>query len=325
MEDLREGTITMKPMKLLDCYESREYDSGNRFCIVYSKDAFYDYERRILLDGKCSYILPVYLIEEEDSLRAYYDCEGCLLLKDAIAIQRKAGINRRWIENPVCDAVGILMNLLENLKRMEDHLMFPDRIAIGIDEVYVQIESGKVLLAYIPVRGKQTEFRSEIINLAEGIKKLYEPGEAVHFLNRFIQSIEENHPGLDGMISILGMIRREASYIYTVTENFRSNISGSNQESDPKGECGGISAQEKEALEQYREKKNWFVSFAKHIRYPCMIFFIMGAAILSGRFEPTQLAGLALIAAASGFWLIRRSRLSMNRVKAGKGEHAHVG
>jgi len=326
MEDLREGILAMRSVEPLDYFKSREYDGENRFCVVFPRDEFHDYERRILSDGSCPYVLPMSFIEEEAALRVCYSCDGCLVLKDAVAIQVRSGNSRRWSETPACDALGILMNVLDHLKKMENHLLFPEFISISIDEVYIHTESGKVLLAYVPFRGKQTEFRNEIINLAEEIKRLYEPSEAEHFLNRFMQYVDENHPGLNGMVNMLGMIRREASYIYTVSENFRSNISGSGQELDAKRDCGGISSEKREALGQDNEKKNKMLSFAQLFRYPILFLCIMGAAVLSGLFDTTQLAGLAIIAAASGLWLIRRSRLLLQSREERKGKHsAHIG
>ncbi|MDF3001008.1 MAG: hypothetical protein K0Q48_1127 [Bacillota bacterium] len=311
MNDERDNNnCNLEEIKAMRHKRWEESAGGRRFCMIYPKEAFYDYERRILSERACTYVLPMSFIEEEDGLRAYYGCAGCLPLKDAVAAQRIDGNGQRRPDYMVSNSVGILMEALENLKKMENHLLFPDSISISMNEVYINTGNGKVLLAYIPEKGGHPDhtFQKRITKLAEEMKTLYEGSDAGHFLARFIQFVDDNNPGLDGMINMLGMLRRETSYIYWAAENFRSNLSENSNE--PGSYCSrGEVEHNKDRDAAKRIKPNDIPKSrvpVKLILVQMGFVLIMGSAVLWGKFDGIQLAGWIIIAAAIDLWAVKK-------------------
>lgn len=210
----------------------------------------------------------------------------------------------------VGNSVGILMEVLENLKKMENHLLFPDSLSISMNEIYIHTGKGKVLLAYIPEKGSHTDhtFQKRITNLAEEMKTLYEGSDAGHFLARFIQFVDDNNPGLDGMINMLGMLRRETSYIYRAAENFRSSDSENPNEPDSYC-CHGEVEHNKCGYTAKRIKPNDIKESRAPIRLILVqigFVLIMVSSVLCGKFDGIQLAGLIIIAAAIDLWAVKK-------------------
>lgn len=309
MNDERDNNSNLEEIKTIGQIKWEESAGGRRFYIIYPKEAFHDFERRILSKRACAYVLPMSFIEEEDGLRVYYGCAGCLPLKEAAALQRGEGRGQRP-DHMVGSSIGILMEVLENLKKMENHLLFPDCILLSMNEVYIDTGNGRVFLAYFPDKHDHDDrtFQKRIANLAEEMKILYDGSDAGHFLTRFIQFVDDHNPGLDGMINMLGMLRRETSYIYRAAENFRNNISENCNESDSYCGCGDVEQNKvKDTAKRIKrnDKRKSRVS-VKLIFVQMGFVFIMGALVLWGKFDGIQLAGITIIGAAIDLYAVKR-------------------
>ena len=291
--------------------KSEELAGGRRFCIRYPKGSFYCYEKRILAEGGCSsFLLPMSFLEDECETKAYYDFSGYNRLKHAVKAKQsndEKGHGKK--KSAVCDSIDTLFHLLGHLRRMENHLLFPEIIVIGVDVLYVHMDTGNVLLAYVPDKKTTSSFQDKIINLTEEIKSVYGCTDGAPFLDRFIHYIVEKNPGLDGMISMLGMIRREAEYIYASTENFRNSVVGDRDHSWSENRDRGGTSQETvhEASSKGLLKKGQGKGiYIKIILFQLLLFCFIVMVCFYGMFDLFQLAGLMMIAVAIDFMIIKK-------------------
>jgi hypothetical protein len=239
------------------------------------------FEKKILCSGECRHTIPMHFITEDQKLTAFYDFTGYMQLKDY------AG---RKIQNENCaveahklveDVLMIFSGILDCIKGMESYLILPDRAVIHPDVVLIDLNTGRAALAFYPNESQETTLQSRIIGLARDLSGLFHSDEADQYLLRIEEFIVSKNPGLDGMISYLGSIQREVSYIYWNTKNFRSieaQDAATNQEQAPK--CRSTDFRLKAVVVQ--------------------LIVVAGvlAVYLSGKLSPINFAGFAIIAGA---------------------------
>jgi hypothetical protein len=171
---------------------------------------------------------------------------------------------------------------------MENYLIFPERISIHPDTIFVHLDTGHVVFAYYPndLAGQTLNLR--IIQISKELIEFSPVEEINQHLKKYIELIEQKNPGLDGMISMLGTIRREVSYIYWNAKDLR------------RAESAETGLPYESAADDKR-KFNWR-------RLAVHIFFIAGlsAVFLSGRIDLSSFAGMVLLAAAADLWIIKK-------------------
>ncbi len=291
---------------LLERGEREALGGGRRFTRNYEINSFYDYEKRIMQEGCCPSILPMSFIQENGRVTVFYDVTGYRLLKDDIEMQLSAELEMRGPRQLLCNAVDILADIIEKLKYLENHLLFPERLHLDLDCIFIHTVSRKAVFSYIPKRMKESNFEKQLLNLLEDIKGSYHHPEIDQYYDRLINFMKENNPGLDGLISNLGMIQRELSYIYNHSEHFRVNTDSIE-----------TPAEEMKVDEALNEKSNFRIGIKFEKRSAAiklvtlqLAFVLLVAAIyLSAGLDLIQLAGFICFSAGVDLWLVRKLNL----------------
>ena len=152
----------------------------------------------------------------------------------------------------------------------------------------------------------ESNFEKQLLNLLEDIKGSYHHPEIDQYYDRLINFMKENNPGLDGLISNLGMIQRELSYIYNHSEHFRVNTDSIE-----------TPAEDMKVDEAESEKSNFRIGIKIEKRSAAiklvilqLAFVLLVAAIfLSASLDLTQLAGFICLSAGADLWLVRKLNL----------------
>ncbi|MEL7654604.1 MAG: DUF6382 domain-containing protein [Bacillota bacterium] len=282
-----------------------EYAGRRRFFITFPKSSFFEYEKRMLKESGCPYTLPMHFISEEEKLKASYDFTELITLDDYIIKKRSDLMTERKSQQLLFDSLEVVTNILNTIRGMENYLLFPGRVKIEIDTVFIHPDSRKAAVAFIPAREQERSLQVRVIQMIEGIKQLYQLQETNQYLDQFIKTVQGKNLGLDGMINVLGEIQREISYIYWDTNNFRTVGERELQEADPINK----------AEEASEEKENTYMRSKFNLKMkilmkPLILQFVLFTALIAvyilGTLEIESFAGLSLITAGTDLWLIKK-------------------
>lgn len=272
--------------------------SGRRkFCIV-PGGKFRGFEKRMLCDSGCPYTLPMHFLAEDRTEKACYDFTGFIQLAEYIkreagnqaAGNTAAGEKPREKQRAVFGALDILSGILECLKGMENYLLFPERLQLHPDVIFINADSGRAAVAFYPCGNSETSLQSMVAALIEDMNIMYRDDEAGRYLIKLKDFIRMKNPGLEGIISSLGTLQREISYIYWKPVEFRNA-----EEPAPLYES---------ALPDKLHRRTAATAIA--------IQGVFGAGLtavfLSGALDIVSFAGLAAIAAGADLWIMRKLR-----------------
>ena len=272
-----------------------EESAGKRKILLVMDENIMDFEKRMLCDSDCPFTLPMHFISDEESMKAYYDFTGYIQLEEYIKRNKVSDSTNRESQNTIFDALDVLNKILECLKGMEEYLLFTERISIHTDLVFIDLCNKHLAFAFYPNEMIGKPLQSRIIDIVDSINGLYGDVEAEQFLEKFKDYIYKRNPGLDGMIGNLGILQREASYIYWNTKNFR-----------------GVEEPESNDGREYTDKPLTVLKKSPSMKI-IVIQALIGAALLavflSGILEIVKLAGLTVITAAVDLMIIRMLRL----------------
>lgn len=196
-----------------------EETSGKRKFWIEMDTGIREFEKKMLSSGECLHSLSMHFLSEDHSLKAFYDFTGYMQLKDWLIIKMKKPDAERD-SHMVIALLQILSGVLECIKGMENYLILPDRITLHPDAVFIDLNNDRVVLAFYPAESPET-LQIRIVRLIHDLSGLQHSDETEQHLKKIEEFILAKNPGLDGMISFLGSIQREVSYIYWNTKNFR--------------------------------------------------------------------------------------------------------
>lgn len=286
-------------MKFISKEVFLEESAGKRKIFLIMEEKIMEYEKRMLSDSDCPYTLQMHFISDEGAEKVYYDFTGFIQLEEYIKRKTTTDISERESQKMIFDALDIMTKILECLKGMESYLIFPERISIHPDLIFVNLNDGRIAFAFYPNDSKDTPLQGRVIEMIDTISGLYDDVEAALFLEKCKNYIYLKNPGLDGMIGNLGMLQREVSYIFWNTKNFRGEVDKESIDSGEPADKSLSSLFKKPALLQ-----------------TIVIQALIGAALfmvfLSGRLEIVNFAGLIVIAAALDMLIIRTLRLKLS-------------
>ena len=99
----------------------------------------------IMASGKVDSIVPVSITDSGSYMTASYNLSELTLLKDAVS---GTGADVR---------IKMISMVLDSIENNKDHLLFPDRCILTIDNIYVTRDCKKVKIMYIPFFSSETE------------------------------------------------------------------------------------------------------------------------------------------------------------------------
>lgn len=271
-----------------------------RFCLI-PDGMFMNYEKKMLCCSGCPHTLPMYFLSIDGTETVYYDFTGLIRLEDHI--KRRSDDDLPGRENQIYDALDVLSKILESIKGMESYMLFPERFSIHPDTIFLHPD-GRAAFAFFPNENPDMTLQDRIIALIENLIRLYRNADTEQYLSKYKDLIHTKNPGLDGMISILGTLKREVSYIYWNTKNFR-RLEGN--ESFPEYEKTGWNRKEEKA-------------FMKPLAVQAGFAAGLTAVYLSGTLEFTSFAGLAVLTAGADLWIMRKLYYKINARKSIKEE-----
>jgi hypothetical protein len=299
-------------IKFLSREAQTEESAGRRKFSLAMEEKMKEYEKRMLCGSQCPYILPMCFITEDGSDIAFYDFTGKIQLTEYIGRPSPDALPAGETRKPVCRALDTLSGILGCVKGMEDYLIFPERIAVHTDAVFMDPDSGRAALAFYPEEKPETSFQSRILALMDELEAVCRDADTGQYFKKLKDFIQSKNPGLDGMIAMLGTMQREAGYIYWDSRSFRK-ADETEPDADHGGACGlpdrrdsrcdgrGHSLKPKKGTENK-------LRAVKLAGIQALFLSSLAAAFLSGAFDAAGLAGLTAIAAAADFWLVRKLR-----------------
>lgn len=264
-----------------------EESAGRRKFYLISEKRFLEYEKRMLCDSDCPYTLPMYCLTEEGKETEYYDFTEYIQARDYIT--KATSTPRREDRKLIVNALSLLSSILETMKGMENYMLFPERYSNHLDTIFIHLSTEKVAFAYYPNDQMEQTLQNRIIQMIVTLKDLYCDEETDQYLVKFIELIDHKNPGLDGMISMLGMMQREVSYIYWNAKDMRRREDS-----------------QALAIDEVRSAQS-----IKHVRWKIYLvqgFFGAGlfAVFLTKRLDFASFAGLTMMAAGLDLWLMKR-------------------
>ncbi len=198
-----------------------EESAGKRKIFLIMEEKIMGFEKRMLCDSGCPFTLPMHFISEGETEKVYYDFTGFIQLEEYIKRITTTDRSDRESQKTIFDALDVMTKILECLKGMESYLLFPERISIHPDLIFINLNDGRIAFAFYPNEKMDMPLQSRVIEMVDAINGLYGDVEAEQFLEKFKDYIYMKNPGLDGMIGNLGILQREVSYIFWNTKNFR--------------------------------------------------------------------------------------------------------
>lgn len=202
--------------------EAQIEESGGRrkFCMVV-EGRIREYEKRMICGSDCPYALPMHFITEGETEKAYYDFTGYLQIEDHIKRQVLDDPSVMGNQSLISGALEILSGILGCLKGLELYLIFPERISIHPDLIFIDSNCSRAVLAFYPGKNPEAPLQSRIISLLDEMGVMYRNAEVDQYFKKLKDFILAKNPGLDGMIAFLGTMQREVSYIYWHSADFR--------------------------------------------------------------------------------------------------------
>lgn len=248
-----------------------------------------EYEKKMLCTGRCPYTIPMHFLSEGHALEAIYDFTGYIQLKEYAGRKILSCTNAREDQTVIEAVLQILSGILECIKGMENYLIFPERITVHPDVIFIDSNSGRVAMAFYPNESREP-LQSRITWLIRALEGMFRSDAAYQYLKKIEDFIFEKNPGLEGMITYLGSLQREVSYIYWSAKNFRLS---EGQETIP--------------IHDKTEKSGKRYDFRmKTIAVQIILGAGLIAVFLSGKLSTVSFAGLAVIAAAIDLQILRK-------------------
>lgn len=281
--------MTAETIEFMDMSGRIEESAGRRKFQIDMTASIKEYEKKMLGSGECPYTIPMHFLSEGHTLKAIYDYTGYIQLKEYAGRKIHSGTSAREDQRVIEAVLQILSGILECIKGMENHLIFPERITIHPDVVFIDSNTGRAALAFCPEESSKT-LQSRITVLIHMLAGLFGSEEANQYLKKMEDFIFEKNPGLDGMITFLGAMQREVNYIYWNTKNFRMNEA---RETAP----NPVQTEKKGKRYDFR----WKTAAVQILLVAGLI-----AVYLSGRLSTVSFAGLAVIAAAIDLQILRK-------------------
>lgn len=200
-----------------------EANGKRKFCLQFNDFEILEYEKRMLSDNDCPYVLPMSFLCEDRITTVWYDYTGCIQLKEYICTEY-CNITELNVREPIYDAMDILLKILQNLRDVEDYLILPDRISVDPDTIFINPSHASILLAFYPSEMLELTFQERLLNMISTISSWYQNDEVDQYTARFQNMICNKNLGLEGMINALSSIQRELSYIYCNARHLRKSI-----------------------------------------------------------------------------------------------------
>ena len=282
--------LTSETINFIDAEGWIEESAGRRKFQILMETEVREYEKKMLCSGECRYAIPMHFITEDQKLKAFYDYTGYMQLKDYAGKKMKNENRLAEDRKLVADVLQIISEILDCVKGMENYLIFPERITVHPDAVFIDLNTGRTALAFCPNKSPELTLQNRIIGLVRDLSELFRSDEADQYLRKIEEFIAAKNPGLDGMISFLGSLQREVSYIYWNTKNFRS-----------------IEEQEPAANhDQIPKKRKRYDLQLKAVVIQLIVAGGLLAAFLSGKLSMINFAGLVIIAGAIDLLILRK-------------------
>lgn len=287
--------------------EIKETGGKRKFLIEEVKSGIYHYEKKMLEDKICPYILPMNFLNKENHEEIYFDYTGFIPIQEHIVFQnRNIGVqkaisrsNAMYDENLIIKAFELLSSILSNLKASEDYLLSYDRIPLFTDAIFINPQN-RIAFAYIPSLAGSFPLQEKVITLMKELTAIYQNQVVSDQFKRLQEMITNNNLGLDGIISTLGQMEREISFsLWTRKDDVRAEEEDRAKTSLAEEEFDVVAPMGLKIFERYNARQ-------KKLLFSQVIVLIAIAAIYFSKIlESTDFIGLFIIIVGIDIWLLR--------------------
>lgn len=170
---------------------------SNTFAIEFKKGILKDYEKEILLSNQMKFLLPMGIIEKEETDRIIYD------YTDFEPIYQMSG------PLGVKSVLDILEKTVIGLIAAEDYLLDAGKVALSCSTVYTDSRTRNIRLMYFPSQDEAGSICENIAGFAKELAGKYVSGIAAEYLSA-VERYTANNTSLIGLANKIAAMRREA-------------------------------------------------------------------------------------------------------------------
>jgi len=167
---------------------------NGEFKVKLEPNTIREFERVMLSSGECSLFMPMGFISEEDGETVCYDCSGFSPLS-SYRIERTD------------DALYILERVLLIAGNSVEYLITPSRIALNMNTVFYNKETGEVKIAYVPLKQETVSLRKNLVAFIELLKRELCDGHE-SYLTEASRYIRYHNYYLRDMVNKVSLFRR---------------------------------------------------------------------------------------------------------------------
>lgn len=187
---------------------------GKQFFSFMIPESIITYQKRMLAESGCPYILPMQFLKEYDNEIAFYAFSGCIQIESYLEkIQRKKSENGEELRL-ITFALDSLYDIITCVRGLEEYLIFPESYRINTDLIFIDSASGKALLAFYPTQEPAGPLLVRILELVEHLTEICCDPETETYMVQLKEFIREHNPGLDSILGMVGAMQRTVSCIY---------------------------------------------------------------------------------------------------------------
>ena len=167
----------------------------NEFKIRLEENTMRNYEKIMLTSGECNLFMPMGFIGDDNGEVVCYDCSGFAPLS-SYSVEKTE------------DALYILECVLLIVGKAVEYLITPARITINEDTVFYNKETGKVKIAYVPLKDEKASIRGNLVNFIEQLKVNIKDGKE-HYLDETSKFITYHNYYIREMVNKVGLFKRQ--------------------------------------------------------------------------------------------------------------------
>ncbi|WP_027399319.1 DUF6382 domain-containing protein [Anaerovorax odorimutans] len=204
----------------LQSYEVKIEDLYGRRKLVMEIDSakFYNFERKYLESNLCHYMLPMNFINIDSKEKIYYDITRLIPIESYIRSIKNEKKERFPQEENTRIAFSIIEQILSAVKDAEDCLLFLNRYRICKDNIFANIQTGNIHIAYLPEEN-DLPTQTKIIEFIDSINKLFNEEIVSNTLFNLTQNIKRENLGIDEISNEISRIKRE--FVITYADSLR--------------------------------------------------------------------------------------------------------
>lgn len=168
---------------------------NKEFKVRLGENTMRDFEKIMLTSGDCNLFMPMGFINENGGEYGRYNCSGF------------APLNSYRVERTE-DALYILENVLIILGKAVEYFIDPARVTLTTETVFYNKDTGQIKITYIPLTGKKSNLRKNIVIFINQLKAEIRDGKEGYLIEAAKYIYYHNYY-LQEMVNKVGLLKRQ--------------------------------------------------------------------------------------------------------------------